>query len=86
MSRMLLRASLALVLLAAGGCSKSDKKSPAAEALVNKPVVAVLEMPQGTIEIELLSADAPKTVENFRLLAGRGYYNGLTFHRVVRAS
>ena len=45
---------------------------------------AVLELNQGTIEIELLPGDAPKAVENFRLLAEHGYYNGLTFHRIVK--
>ena len=84
MSAMLLRVSLALVLLAAAGCSKSDHKSAAAEAAANKPLIAVLQLEQGTIEFELLSGPAPKTVENFRLLAERGYYNGLTFHRVVK--
>lgn len=39
---------------------------------------------QGPIEIEFLASDAPKAVENFRLLAEHGYYDGLTFHRIVR--
>ena len=43
-----------------------------------------METDKGTIEIELLATDAPKTVENFRLLAERGYYTGITFHRIVR--
>jgi peptidyl-prolyl cis-trans isomerase B (cyclophilin B) len=37
----------------------------------------------GAIEVELFDADAPKTVENFRKLAGDGYYDGLIFHRVI---
>ena len=37
----------------------------------------------GTIEIEFFDDDAPKTVENFRKLAGDGYYDGLIFHRVI---
>ncbi len=45
---------------------------------------AVLETDKGPIELELLESAAPKGVENFRLLAERGYYNGLTFHRIVR--
>jgi cyclophilin family peptidyl-prolyl cis-trans isomerase len=32
----------------------------------------------------LLEADQPQAVENFRLLAEHGYYNGLTFHRIVK--
>ena len=38
----------------------------------------------GLIEIELFDDDAPKTVANFRKLAGDGYYDGLIFHRVIR--
>jgi peptidyl-prolyl cis-trans isomerase B (cyclophilin B) len=38
---------------------------------------------EGDIEIELFDADAPKTVENFRKLAGDGFYDGLVFHRVI---
>ena len=38
----------------------------------------------GPIEFELFDDDAPKTVENFRKLAGDGFYDGLTFHRVIR--
>jgi len=37
----------------------------------------------GEIRIEFYPADAPKTVENFVTLAKKGFYNGLTFHRVV---
>jgi cyclophilin family peptidyl-prolyl cis-trans isomerase len=44
----------------------------------------VIETDKGPIEIEFLAADAPKAVENFRLLAEHGYYEGLTFHRIVK--
>jgi peptidyl-prolyl cis-trans isomerase B (cyclophilin B) len=37
----------------------------------------------GPIEFELFDEDAPKTVENFRKLAGDGFYDGLIFHRVI---
>ena len=37
----------------------------------------------GKIEIEFFDADAPKTVENFRTLAAKGFYDGLGFHRVI---
>jgi cyclophilin family peptidyl-prolyl cis-trans isomerase len=43
-----------------------------------------LDTDKGTIEIEFLPMDAPKAVENFRLLAEHGYYDGLTFHRIVK--
>jgi peptidyl-prolyl cis-trans isomerase B (cyclophilin B) len=38
----------------------------------------------GTIALELFDEDAPKTVENFRKLAGDGFYDGLVFHRVIK--
>ncbi len=46
--------------------------------------VAVLETNKGTIKFELLEEDAPKTTENFRLLAEKGYYDGVIFHRVIK--
>ena len=45
---------------------------------------AIIDTDKGAIEIELLDADAPQAVENFRLLAEHGYYDGLTFHRIVK--
>jgi cyclophilin family peptidyl-prolyl cis-trans isomerase len=45
---------------------------------------AVIETDKGPIELEFLAADAPRAVENFRLLAEHGYYDGLTFHRIVK--
>jgi cyclophilin family peptidyl-prolyl cis-trans isomerase len=45
---------------------------------------AVIETNLGTIEFELLEQDAPKTTENFILLAQKGYYDGVIFHRVIR--
>src|SRR6476659_4140927 len=45
---------------------------------------AVIETNKGTIKIELLEDQAPKTTENFRLLAEKGYYDGVIFHRVIK--
>jgi cyclophilin family peptidyl-prolyl cis-trans isomerase len=45
---------------------------------------AVIETDRGPIEIEFFVDEQPKAVENFRLLAEHGYYDGLTFHRVVK--
>jgi peptidyl-prolyl cis-trans isomerase B (cyclophilin B) len=44
---------------------------------------AALETNHGRIELELHEDDAPKTVANFTKLAGEGFYDGLTFHRVI---
>ena len=45
---------------------------------------AVLKTNHGDIAIELFDDDAPKTVENFRKLAGDGFYDGIIFHRVIK--
>jgi cyclophilin family peptidyl-prolyl cis-trans isomerase len=44
---------------------------------------ATLQTNHGPIEIELFEGEAPKTVENFRKLAGDGFYSGVIFHRVI---
>jgi cyclophilin family peptidyl-prolyl cis-trans isomerase len=44
---------------------------------------AILHTSAGPVSVELFDADAPKTVENFRRLAADGFYDGLTFHRVI---
>jgi peptidyl-prolyl cis-trans isomerase B (cyclophilin B) len=44
---------------------------------------ATIHTNHGPIEIELFDEDAPKTVENFRKLAGDGFYDGVIFHRVI---
>lgn len=48
-----------------------------------KNPVAVIHTKKGLIRIELLAEDAPMTVDNFMQLARNGFYNGLTFMRVV---
>lgn len=45
--------------------------------------VAIMETSEGTIKIRFFPEAAPKTVENFITHAKEGYYNGLTFHRVI---
>jgi cyclophilin family peptidyl-prolyl cis-trans isomerase len=71
--------------LLVAGCGQAEKPAAApAIPAATGPILAVLETEKGPIEIELMPGAAPKAVENFRLLAERGYYNGLTFHRIVK--
>ncbi|MEB3358441.1 MAG: peptidylprolyl isomerase [Synechococcales bacterium] len=44
---------------------------------------AIMETEKGTITLNLFAQDAPKTVENFVKLSKEGFYDGLTFHRVI---
>lgn len=45
---------------------------------------AVVQTNKGTIKFELLEDEAPKTTENFRLLAEQGFYDGVIFHRCIK--
>jgi peptidyl-prolyl cis-trans isomerase B (cyclophilin B) len=45
---------------------------------------ATMTTNHGDITFELYDEDAPKTVDNFRTLAEKGYYDGLSFHRIIR--
>jgi cyclophilin family peptidyl-prolyl cis-trans isomerase len=56
-------------------------KSKQETAMPNR--TAVIQTNKGTIKFELLEEEAPKTTENFRLLAEKGYYDGVIFHRVI---
>lgn len=44
---------------------------------------ATISTSEGDVVVELFDADAPKTVQNFKDLAGKGFYDGLIFHRVI---
>lgn len=44
---------------------------------------ATIQTKKGTIQFELYDKETPKTVGNFEKLAQSGFYDGLTFHRVV---
>ena len=45
--------------------------------------VAIIETDKGNIELELFPNEAPGTVANFEKLINEGFYDGLTFHRVI---
>jgi cyclophilin family peptidyl-prolyl cis-trans isomerase/HEAT repeat protein len=52
-------------------------------ARLNKKVTATIHTAKGQIKLELFPQDAPITVDSFITLARKGYFNNLTFHRVV---
>jgi cyclophilin family peptidyl-prolyl cis-trans isomerase len=45
---------------------------------------AALRTTEGVIVFELFDKDAPETVANFKKLASEGFYEGLTFHRIIK--
>ena len=62
--------------------AKQAEAADAAEA-APKRQIAAFETNYGTFKIELFNDLAPKTVKNFVDLTKEGYYNGLSFHRVI---
>jgi peptidyl-prolyl cis-trans isomerase B (cyclophilin B) len=57
------------------------KPTPKPPPKIVRPVVTIATA-KGQIQIELFPEEAPRAVDNFILLIQRGFYNGLTFHRV----
>lgn len=75
--RFLLAGILALSLL--GGCGSEKETNNETE----KTTVAIDVKDYGTITVELDAKSAPVTVENFLKLVEEGFYDGLTFHRII---
>lgn len=81
---------LAILLIAAVGSATAEvRKLKVKERHVFKKTVkgtvAVFETNRGKIEFRLYDDLAPKTVENFKGLIQKGYYNGTVFHRVIKS-
>ncbi len=73
---------LSWLLVSTAGCAPSGASKETAKS--SGGLHATIETDKGPIELEFLPMDAPKAVENFRLLAERGFYDNLTFHRIVK--
>ena len=79
-------ASILIGMLALVGCSKTsdptndEVRTPPKEL----PVATITIKDYGTVEAELYPHIAPNTVNNFISLANSGFYDGLTFHRVIK--
>lgn len=85
MKRKVLCAIMAIaVLFAVSGCGKTvqDEGGQAVEGGNTVKAQIVMES-GGVIDLELYPDIAPITVENFKTLCDEGFYDGLTFHRIV---
>ncbi len=63
--------------------AKQWRQPPEMQIDASKTYKAVIETAKGNIELELYPQQAPKTVNNFVFLAREGFYDGVTFHRVI---
>lgn len=60
------------------------QQAPAMQIDPNKRYSAIFHTNRGDFTVDLFAKDAPQTVNNFVFLARDGFYNGTTFHRVIR--
>ena len=90
MKHLILTCVFAGSLALANGCTAADDKKADAPAdkKETKPVttneVAVIKTSAGEMVVEFWPDVAPKTVENFKALAKKGFYDGTCFHRVIK--
>ncbi len=63
--------------------AKQYDQSPSIQIDPKKTYTASLNTTKGTITIDLFVKDAPITVNNFVFLARDGFYDGVSFHRVI---
>ena len=84
------------IMLAITGCTKEDKNTEIQDEIGGSDLqleqlqlpkqgdeVAVISTNYGDIKVRFFPEAAPKAVENFKTHAKDGYYNGVTFHRVM---
>ena len=64
--------------------NKTEKQSESKEGKMNNNEVAVIKTSEGDMVVEFWPDVAPKTVENFKTLAKKGFYDGTCFHRVIK--
>lgn len=78
-------ASLLAGALALVGCSSNEgMNNEVRTPPKNLPIATIVFKDFGTVEAELYPHIAPNTVDNFIALANSGFYNGLTFHRIIK--
>lgn len=79
-----LLASFALVSCGQAESTNTPAVKPAETTTNAVAEVAVIKTTDGTMVIEFWPEVAPKTVENFKTLASKGFYDGTCFHRIIK--
>ncbi len=74
MKRLLIALLVGLMALSLTACQRGPEKNP---------IVTIAMEDGGVMQLELYPDQAPNTVNNFVTLAQSGFYDGLTFHRVI---
>ena len=83
MKKVLICFILALMSAITAGCSADTGSAYQMSPPAKGDTIAVMKTSMGDIKLKLFSKEAPKAVDNFVQLTKKGYYNSLTFHRVI---
>lgn len=79
---------LLTTLMIIAGCNNNARGTGSektdAQAIQTTPIVTMIVKDYGTVTLELYPDMAPNTVNNFITLANEGFYDGLTFHRIIK--
>lgn len=88
--KIILATTVCTAIIAAIGCTKNESSTEVKESnddvIVENddlPIATIVVKGYGTIKAELYPSKASNTVNNFISLANSGFYNGLTFHRII---
>ena len=88
MKKILSLALSVLLIMSIAACGSKGASSGSAKsnggAKVNNPKIEISVKDYGKMQFELDPIQAPLTVENFMRLVNEGFYNGLTFHRIIK--
>ena len=76
--------AMTIALLSLVGCSSNNKENNTNVSQENLPTATISIKDFGDVEVELYPNIAPNTVNNFISLANNGFYDGTTFHRVIK--
>ena len=76
--------AITVALLSLVGCSSNNKENNTNISQGNLPTATISIKDFGDVEVELYPNIAPNTVNNFISLANDGFYDGTTFHRVIK--
>lgn len=76
--------AITVALLSLVGCSSNNKENNTNVSQENLPTATISIKDFGDVEVELYPNIAPNTVNNFISLANDGFYDGTTFHRVIK--
>src|SRR5437588_8804220 len=73
-----------LIALVLGATAVAEEKKGEKNSMNSSNEVAVIKTSEGDMVVQFWTDAAPKTIENFKKLARSGFYNGTTFHRIVK--